>query len=87
MSLQQFISLREKTTPDLIVDGDGAKAVQKEQQGGVHVMEQVSGLMAFRAQRKADFGGPADQTKGYHGCKISNSIENVNVAYIKKISI
>lgn len=43
----------------LIVDGDGAQAVQKEQQGGVHVMKQVSGLMALGAQRKADLSVPA----------------------------
>lgn len=35
--------------------------MQKEQQGGVHVMKQVSGLMALRAQRKADLSGPADE--------------------------
>ena len=45
----------------LIVDGDGAQAVQKEQQGGVHVMKQVPGLMALGAQREADLSGPADQ--------------------------
>lgn len=44
-----------------MVDGDGAKAVQEQQQRGVHVMEKVSGLMAFRAQREADFSGPADK--------------------------
>lgn len=33
--------------------------MQKEQQGGVHVMEQVPGLMALGAQRKADLSGPA----------------------------
>lgn len=45
----------------LIEDGDGAQAVQKEQQRGVHVMEQVSGLMALGAQREADLCGPADE--------------------------
>lgn len=46
-----------------MVDGDGAKAVQEQQQRGVHVMEKVSGLMAFRAQREADFSSPADKNK------------------------
>lgn len=56
-----------------IVDGYGTQAVQKEQQGGVNVMEQVSGLMALRAQRKADLSGPAvrrtavrKQARKYH---------------------
>lgn len=35
----------------LVVDGDGAQAVQEKQQGGVNVVEQVSGLMALGAQR------------------------------------
>lgn len=43
----------------LIVDGNVAQAVQKEQQGGVHVMKQISCLMAFEAQRKANLSGPA----------------------------
>lgn len=33
--------------------------MQEEQQRGVHVVEQVPGLMALRAQRKADLSGPA----------------------------
>lgn len=33
--------------------------MQKEKQRRVHVMKQVSGLMALRAQREADLGGPA----------------------------
>lgn len=45
----------------LIVDDDGAQAVQKEQQGGVHIMEEIPGLMALRAQGKADLSGPADE--------------------------
>lgn len=45
----------------LVVDGDGAQAVQEQQQGGVHVMKQVSGLMALGAQGKADLSGPADE--------------------------
>lgn len=43
----------------LIVDGNRAQAVKKEQQGRVHIMEQVSGLMTLGAQRKADLSGPA----------------------------
>ena len=45
----------------LTVDGDGAQAVQEEQQGRVHVVKQVPGLVALRAQREADFGGPAEK--------------------------
>lgn len=45
----------------LVVDGDGAQPVQEEQQGGVHIVEQVSGLMALRAQREADLCGPAEE--------------------------
>lgn len=50
----------------MIVDGNRAQAVKKEQQGGVHIMEQVSGLMTLGAQRKADLSGPAvrDEQKG-----------------------
>lgn len=33
--------------------------MQKEKQRRVHVVKQVSGLMALRAQREADLGGPA----------------------------
>lgn len=33
--------------------------MQKEQQGGVHVVKQVSGLMALGAQGKADLSVPA----------------------------
>lgn len=47
----------------LIVDGNRAQAVKKEQQGGVHVMEQVSGLMTLGAQRKVDLSGPAVRDK------------------------
>lgn len=46
----------------LIVNGDRAQTVQKQQQGRVHVVKQVSGLMALRAQRKADLSGPASKT-------------------------
>lgn len=42
----------------LIVNGNRAQAVKKEQQGGVHIMEEVSGLMTLGAQRKADLSGP-----------------------------
>lgn len=41
-----------------IADGNRAQAVKKEQQGGVHIMEEVSGLMTLGAQRKADLSGP-----------------------------
>lgn len=44
----------------LIVDGNRTQAVQKEQQGGVHVMKQVPGLIVLRPQREADLSGPAD---------------------------
>lgn len=47
----------------LIVDGDGAQAVEKEQQRWVHVMKEVSGLMALRTQRKDDFSGPPVRKK------------------------
>lgn len=47
----------------LIVDGNRAQAVKKEQQGGVHIVEEVSGLMTLGAQRKADLGGPAVKDK------------------------
>lgn len=47
----------------LIVDGYRAQAMKKQQQGGVHVMEQVSGLMTLGAQRKADLSGPAVRDK------------------------
>ena len=43
----------------VIVDGDGAQAVQEEQQGRMHVVKQVPGLVALGAQREADLGGPA----------------------------
>lgn len=43
----------------LIVDGNRAQTMKKEQQGGVHIMEKVSGLMTLGAQRKADLSGPA----------------------------
>lgn len=33
--------------------------MQKEKQRRVHVVKQVSGLMALSAQREADLGGPA----------------------------
>lgn len=49
-----------ESTGYLIVDDNGAQAVQKEQQGGVHVMKQVPGLIVLRAQREADLGGPAE---------------------------
>lgn len=45
----------------LIVDDDGAQAVQKEQQRGMHIVEEIPGLMALRAQGKADLCGPADE--------------------------
>lgn len=45
----------------LIVDGDGLQPVQKQQEGGMNVVEQVSGLTALRAQRKADLCGPAEE--------------------------
>lgn len=44
-----------------IVDGNRAQAVKKEQQGGVHIMEEVSGLMTLGAQRKADLSGPTEK--------------------------
>lgn len=50
----------------LIVDGNGAEAVQKEQQERVHIMEQVPGLMALRAEREADLRGPTGwRTNGW----------------------
>lgn len=42
----------------LVVDDDGAQAVQKEKQRRVHVVKQVSGLMALRTQGEADLRGP-----------------------------
>lgn len=35
--------------------------MQKEQQGRVHVMKQVPGLMVLSAQGEADLGRPAEQ--------------------------
>lgn len=52
---------KSKCKSYLVVDSDGAQAVQEQQQGGVHVMKQVPGLMALGAQRKADLSGPADK--------------------------
>lgn len=45
----------------LVTDGDGAKAVEKEQQGRVDVFEQVPGLMALGTQGETDFRCPADE--------------------------
>lgn len=56
-----FLCLFAKTS-NLIVDGDGAQAVQEEQQGGVHVVEQVSRLVALGTQGETDLGGPAEET-------------------------
>lgn len=57
---------KSKCKSYLIVDGDGAQAVQEQQQGGVHVMKQVPGLMALGPQRKADLSGPADKRTYSH---------------------
>lgn len=43
----------------LVEDGDGAQAVEEEQERGVDVTEQVPGLKALGAQREQDLGGPA----------------------------
>lgn len=43
----------------LVEDGDGAQAVEEEQEGGVDIPEQVPGLEVLRAQREQDLGGPA----------------------------
>lgn len=45
----------------MVVDGDGPQAMQEEQERRVHIMKQVPGLTALRAQRKSYFGGPADE--------------------------
>lgn len=43
----------------LVEDGDGAQAMEEEQERGVDVAEQVLGLEALGAQREQDLCGPA----------------------------
>lgn len=59
-----------------IVDGNRAQAVKKEQQGGVDIMEEVSGLMTLGAQRKADLSGPTvrDQERDQKLTKLAKII-------------
>lgn len=52
-----------KTMANLVINGDGAQAMQKEQQRGMDVVEQVPRLVTFRTQGEADFCGPANKER------------------------